>query len=174
MKTVDYDLIYFLTGESLTLSCNYKVSFWNGPAVTDMDNMTSPVTITDTSGNLKVLNVSIYMHGGTLASTLPKKRFNRLKIVGDNFDLRITNLSTFDEGLYICEPKEKRGLPPSQYYLQNILFPSELNILNVTQVNTVNGREHTQMHLVCSVKSGKPLEELRWKKNRTIIRHGGP
>lgn len=82
--------------------------------------MTSPVTITDMSGNLKVLNVSIYMHGGTLANTLPKKRFNRLKIVGDNFDLCITNLSTFDEGLYICEPKEKRGLPPSQYYLQNI------------------------------------------------------
>lgn len=54
------------------------------------------------------------------------------------------------------------------------MFPSKLNILNVAQVNTVNGKEHTPMHLVCSVKSGQPLEELRWKKNRSIIRHGGP
>lgn len=59
-------------------------------------------------------------------------------------------------------------------YFQISVFPSELNILNVTQVNTVNGKEHTHMRLVCLVKSGKPLEELRWKTNRTIIKHGGP
>lgn len=106
MKRVDYNVSYFSTGQSITLECDCKVSFWNGPVATNTGNETSPVDINDIYGDPKVMNVTIYMTGGKIANMLPETLFKRLNLVGDNFDLHITNLSTSDEGLYICDLKE--------------------------------------------------------------------
>lgn len=53
-------------------------------------------------------------------------------------------------------------------------LPTNLEILNVDDNYTVTGKENIQLDLICLVKSGKPPEVLTWRKNRTIIRQGGP
>ncbi|CAC5411923.1 unnamed protein product [Mytilus coruscus] len=174
MKRVEYNVTYFSTGQAITLECNCKVSYWNGPAATNTGNGTSTVEITDIYGDPKVFNITIYMNGGKVANTLPEKLFKRINVIGDNFDLHITNLSTSDEGLYICDLKEYCNMPPSIYLLQTKLLPSKLKIVNVTHDNTVNGKENCPLNLVCLVERGIPPEVLRWKKNRISIRQGGP
>ncbi|CAC5368461.1 unnamed protein product [Mytilus coruscus] len=193
MKKVDYYVTYFSTGQAITLKCNCKVSFWNGPVVTNMGSGTFPVTIIDIYGNPKVWNVTIYMYGGKVVHTLPEKLFKRLNVIGGNFDLHIKNLSSSDEGLYICDLKEYCLMQQSSYLLQNKYFdnqllehilldnifqisvlPSKLEILNVTHNNTVNGKENCPLNLVCLVESGKPPEVLRWRKNGILISQGGP
>lgn len=54
------------------------------------------------------------------------------------------------------------------------VLPSGLQIQNVTSNNTVKGIENYPLDLVCKVGSGKPPEELSWKKDQTIIAKGGP
>lgn len=114
MKKVEYNVKYFSTGQAITLECNCKVSFWNGPAAaTNTEHETSTVEINDIYGDPKVLNVTIYMYDGKVVQTLPETLFKRINVIGDNFDLQITNLSASDEGLYICDCNM-----PSTYLLQ--------------------------------------------------------
>lgn len=53
------------------------------------------------------------------------------------------------------------------------VLPTKLQILNVTNIYTVKGIEHSSLDRICLVKKGKPPGVLRWRKNGTIIRLGG-
>ncbi|VDI75925.1 Hypothetical predicted protein [Mytilus galloprovincialis] len=173
MENTEYNLIYFSTNEAITLKCNCRVSFWSGPVVTNFGSETSPVTITDIYGNPNVWNVTIYMHGGKVANTLPEKLIKRLNVIGDYFDLHITNLSNSDQGLYICDLKEFCLIKEKRYLLQQKLLPEKIEIENVTHDNTVIGIENYALNLVCFVESGKPPAVLTWRRNGTIIKQGG-
>lgn len=118
MKNVEYK--YFTSGENITLNCKYKVSHWSGPAVTNITpvNETTLVKITDQYDKQKKWNISFYTKGNTVKKTLPQNLFKRLTLIGDNFDLLITNMSTSDEGLYICDPTNTTALQ-KRYLLQN-------------------------------------------------------
>lgn len=119
VKNQEYNVSYFSNGEAITLKCRCKVSFWSGPVVTNVENGTSPIMITDIYGQYQVLNVSIYFHSGKIADSLPQILFEKLNVIGENFDLRITNLSTSNEGLYICDLSKQCLLMPEKFLLQN-------------------------------------------------------
>lgn len=54
------------------------------------------------------------------------------------------------------------------------MLPSKLKILNITDDDTVVGEENHLMNLSCSVDSGKPPETLTWRRDRSIVKQGGP
>lgn len=101
MNKVEYK--YFSTGDEITLQCGCKAVFWNGPAFENTRNDVSKVREADIYGESKTWNISIYTHGASIANTLPHETFRRLHLVGVKFDLHITNLSSSDEGLYLCD-----------------------------------------------------------------------
>lgn len=101
MKRVEYK--YFSTGDEIILKCGCKAVFWNGPAFADTRHHTSHIMRRDIYGELKVWNTSIYTKGDTIKNTLPLELLRRLHVIGNNFDLRISNLSLSDEGLFTCD-----------------------------------------------------------------------
>lgn len=94
---------HYSTGEEITLQCRCVAVYWNGPAVKSTEGSVSEIVITDMYGNYKVWNLSIYTMEKKISPILPKHLSKRLNLEGANFDLHITNLSSSDEGLYICE-----------------------------------------------------------------------
>lgn len=118
MKNVEYK--YFESGGNITLNCKSKVLYWSGPAVTNITPVdeTTLVDIIDKYDKKKKWNILIYTKGNTIKKTLPPNLFKRLTLIGDNFDLLITNMSTSDEGLYICDPTNNTA-PQKRYLLQN-------------------------------------------------------
>ncbi|CAG2201491.1 unnamed protein product [Mytilus edulis] len=70
VKNQEYNVSYFSNGEAITLKCRCKVSFWSGPVVTNVENGTSPIMITDIYGQYQVLNVSIYFHSDKPSVTI--------------------------------------------------------------------------------------------------------
>lgn len=114
MTNVEYK--YFSTGYTISLNCNCKALFWSGPAIRGMEE--SLVEISDKNGTLKVWNISIYVTNSTKQDALPEILFKRLKIVGDNFDLQIQNMSSSDEGLYVCDNAIRCTEPQKMYILQ--------------------------------------------------------
>lgn len=54
------------------------------------------------------------------------------------------------------------------------MLPKNLEILNITDNNIIKGRANSPLDLICLVKSGKPPEVLRWRKNKIIFKQGGP
>lgn len=117
MTKVEYK--YFSTGDEITLKCKCKALFWNGPARADTGIGISHVYETDIYDELTTWNVSIYTNGEKVAEALPQKLLRRLHVTGDNFDLHITNLSTSDEGLYMCDPTENCVVIQIRYILQH-------------------------------------------------------
>lgn len=101
MNKVEYK--YFSTGDEIALQCGCKAVYWNGPAFENTRNGISQVEEQDIYGALKTWNLSIYTKGATIANILPQEIVRRLHVVGDKFDLHITNLSSSDEGLYLCD-----------------------------------------------------------------------
>lgn len=131
MKIVEYK--YFSSGENVTLKCKSQALYWTGPAVNTMEpiNETTFVEMTDNYDKRKKWHISIYTKGDTVKDTLPQNLFKRLHLIGDNFDLLITNLSASDEGLYICDPRNNAQLQ-KLYILQNICkYTLFLNLSNM-------------------------------------------
>lgn len=118
MKNVEYR--YFSSGENITLNCNSEVLYWYGPSVNIGEplNKNTFVEITGKNNKTKNWSISIYTKRDTVKDTLPQNLFKKLSLIGDNFDLLITNLSASDEGLYICEPRNNTVLQ-IRYILQN-------------------------------------------------------
>lgn len=118
MNNVKYR--YFISGENITLNCNFEVSYWSGPAVKILEPETSitDIEILDKFGILKKWNVLPYTKGHIVRTALPQNLYKRLDLLGDKFDLRITNMSTSDEGLYICDPNNTDVLQ-KRFLLQN-------------------------------------------------------
>lgn len=107
---------YFFNGETIILKCNCKVLFSSGPAVESMD--ASKVEIINSKGKPKVWNISIYTNRNTIHDGLPANLFQRLNVIGDNFDLEIQKMSVADEGLYVCDIGVKCNVSQKQYLLQ--------------------------------------------------------
>lgn len=118
MKNIEYR--YFSTGKTITLNCNSEVLYWYEPSgnIEELANKNNFVEITGKNNKTKNWSISIYTKGDTVKDTLPQKLFKKLNLIGDNFDLLITNLSASDEGLYICEPRNNTVLQ-KRYILEN-------------------------------------------------------
>lgn len=114
MENVEYE--YFSTGDEITLTCNSKAVYWNGPSYDHI--AISQVEGTNIYGESQMWNMTVYSKENSHAKTLPKELVKRLKFVGDNLDLRITNLSRSDEGLYLCDTANPL-IPHHRYLLQN-------------------------------------------------------
>lgn len=114
MEDVGY--IYFSTGDDITLKCDCKAFFWNGPTLENTGMEISQVKYTDINDESQVWNVSIYTHGDTVAGTLPQTLSSRLHVIGNKFDLHMTNLSPSNEGLYTCE--SECGMSDNRFLLQ--------------------------------------------------------
>lgn len=118
--TEDVTYKFFSIGDEITLRCKCVSLYWNGPSlnrVNSRENEISPVETTDVYGNMKAWNLSIYTYGGEIVDSLSSQLVKRLKLTGDNFDLHITNLSSADEGLYICESTVNCSLNHNRYLL---------------------------------------------------------
>lgn len=128
MTNVDYK--YFSTGDDITLNCDCKALFWNGPEFKNAGNGTSKVDLKDIDGEWKVWNLSIYTNGDKIASTLPQTILGRLRVIGKNFDLHISNLSHSDEGLFTCN--SACGELENRFLLQ---IKCKTFVLSSTQIN---------------------------------------
>ncbi|CAC5424669.1 unnamed protein product [Mytilus coruscus] len=164
MKKVEYR--YYSTGEEITLKCDCKAVYWNGPALENTGVVISQVDETDIYEEVKTWNISIYTKGDTIANTLPQSLLRRLHVIGDNFDLHITNLSLSDEGLYICDRigHDCFGMQ-NRYILQNQYKPSIK--VNISDNFIVEG-ETTQ--LCCtSTSKPKPTSIVLYKEDNELV-----
>ncbi|CAC5368458.1 unnamed protein product [Mytilus coruscus] len=157
-KNVEYK--YFSTGEEITLKCKCVASYWIGPALNTVNStkrQISQIEITDMNDNPKRWNMSIYTKGGNIANTLPPKLVKRLSLLGANFDLHITNLSSSDEGLYICETAINCALPQYRYLLYTKYKPSIK--VNVKENIIVEGET---VDLYCATRNNHTTTSISW------------
>lgn len=116
--TIHVEYKYFSKGEAITLKCKCVVFYWNAPAqnITNRHQV-SQVEMLDMKGNPRIWSISIYTKGDDIADTLSQQLSKRLSLIGANFDLHITNLSSSDEGLYICDTSVKCIFPQYRFIL---------------------------------------------------------
>ncbi|VDI48726.1 Hypothetical predicted protein [Mytilus galloprovincialis] len=168
---------YFSKGETILLSCmsGAKTADWIGPA----QNTTNPSLIeaVDDFGKQKIWQTTQYTNHRDINPNI--HNFRRIRVVGTDsngdFDLKISNASYYDIGLYRCAIDPVKGNPLTKsYVLQLKTPPSNLTIINETEKGTFIGNENHLLTLDCNVESGRPPETIYWKKERTILKTGGP
>ncbi|CAC5420423.1 unnamed protein product [Mytilus coruscus] len=183
--------VYVLEGATAILECNvppFAKSTWDKRNSSSSQRLVIP-----------------YADGREINTDLPN--FNNLAIVGEisegNNNLQIQNVSSSDEGVYICSHKSiESGLQESNVTLQvkvltindtrrpgvdvkstgyrkafnndDKLKPTDIQILNSIN-GVVTGEESKSLNLTCTVKSGVPPEEIiTWYNMSAPINTGGP
>ncbi|CAC5411483.1 PVRL1 [Mytilus coruscus] len=155
--------VYVLEGATAILECNVPP---NVKSTWDKDN-----------SNSSKRYVIPYADGREINKNLPN--LNNLAIVGEisegNYNLQIQNVSSSDEGVYICSHLSiDSGAQESNVTLQVKVKPTDIKIIHSIN-GIVHGEEGKSLNLTCTVKSGIPPEEIiTWYNMSSLINTGGP
>ncbi|CAC5359018.1 unnamed protein product [Mytilus coruscus] len=90
---------------------------------------------------------------------LPNETRNRLNVV-NNYDLRISNLQTEDEGKYECSTNNGGVLRIHYVNLSLLKQPTQLAFQNVSTVNRLIGSEGQDLLMECIAVGGQPAPTL--------------
>ncbi|VDI73957.1 Hypothetical predicted protein [Mytilus galloprovincialis] len=106
-----------------------------------------------------------YSSGKSILSSLPPSLQDRLDIwENDGYNLRITNVSGYDEGQYKCS--SSNGTKYITMFL--IVPPTSVLFDNVVQ-QYIKGNEDQLMNITCKSVGGNPLPSLQLSKNDKLL-----
>ncbi|XP_052065353.1 cell adhesion molecule 2-like [Mytilus californianus] len=96
----------------------------------------------------------------------PEIRYHYKVTDGDTYNLQIVNATNFTEGQYRCLANFTTE-PDCVHYFDLLLKapPSELRVINMTEKNTIIGKENENLTLACYTLGGIP-------RGKTIWNHG--
>ncbi|XP_071148145.1 uncharacterized protein [Mytilus edulis] len=89
-------------------------------------------------------------------------------------NLKIVKFSREEDGIYKCQYQIMDKIAIHVYTIAIKKPPSNLRIVNLTNITILNWRAGESLTLVCQVQTGSPPEQLQWSHNGIILESGGP